>query len=55
MNRPAHFAEAATTLELKETTFSTPTTSLDFKAVQEPLDPPIYVEWDDFDTGTLDD
>lgn len=52
MNRPTPFAEAP--LDLKETAFST-STNLDFKTAEEPINTSFPVDWDDFDTGSLDD
>ena len=55
MNRPTEYSEATTALELNEATFSPTPTTLDFTSMKEPGDISFPVEWDDFDTGSLDD
>jgi hypothetical protein len=58
MNHPTPFPETAPALALKESAFSTPTTTVNVDALQpssSELRAPLQFEWDDFDTGTLDD
>jgi hypothetical protein len=58
MNRPPQFPETAVALELKETSFSAPPTSIDPGIAPQPgntLRPSFEVDWDDFDTGSLDE
>ena len=58
MNRPTQFPETTVTFELKEASFSAPPPGLDLDIAQHPpnnLRPSFEVEWDDFDTGTLDE
>jgi len=55
MNRPPNFPQTVSGLELKEAAFTAPPANLDFTPVAEPANTPFQIEWDDFDTGTLDD
>lgn len=52
MNRTPQFTESPATLELKETDQPT---NLSFNVTDAPADTLLQIEWDDFDTGTLDD
>ena len=59
MNRPIQFSETAVAtvvaLELKEPLFNAQATNLELDVAKQPAELSLQVEWDDFDTGTLDD
>ena len=57
MNRPTQISETSAALNLKETSFGAPPIALDLDVAQAAttLRPSMEFEWDDFDTGTLDE